>query len=130
MSKKLYYTDPLAAAYMAREFGVEITSVHGEFKFTFKEMICECKQVYCKNLTLSHFAHLPSDTERYYIHPDSYHIFEPMVGDLVSINGGETASLVTHPEMVGVILANKDRFVSTVKIIQRAGKPFFNPREE
>lgn len=61
---KMYYTDPLKAAWMAREFGVKLQDVHGK---TISEL--DSIQRYCNyGFTL-------------YIHPDSYSIFEPVEGD-------------------------------------------------
>lgn len=80
---KYYYTDPLAAAYMAREFGVAY--VIKDFKWL--DNACTCYNMRREN------------ADKYYIHPDDYHIFEPQSGDMMAVD----------------------------KVIQRNNKPFFWP---
>ncbi len=127
---KRYYTDPLAAAFMSREFGVELNkyvttpaSAKGIGYTSFK------KAPYKSAVR----DELYSKTRKYYIHPDSYHIFEPQAGD-VGFDRGCTAAC--H---VRIINERRWCFDSDpqgwpmcdgFKIIQRDNKPFFWPKEE
>ena len=132
---KLYYNDPFVAAYMAREFGVK-SRIQGygdksclEFKYSndwsdiVELWICE------------------EQADERGIHPDSYSVFEPMVGDLISWTIGHTKYdkevIVKSVESNG--RHDLDFFASLfekpeykylgVKIIQRNNKPFFTPLE-
>ena len=127
MDKKLYYKDPLAAAYMAREFGVKIQFATW-WTDDFDDIISEYNEGEI----------FPS---KLYIHPDSYHIFEPHVGDVASYYFGKQRDIY-H----GVLIKKDDKVFATTfhghqkeigtfwevsreieKIIQRNNKPFFIP---
>lgn len=136
---KYYYDDPLQVAYMAREFGVkyqtkymgiegaDIDSMYGELAATKG----------CVELRLSLFGldaelgSMPKD--KVYIHPDSLHIFEPQVGDMVLNNrvGGVNVLTVTdiaprYAYQVHYSLAIELNLI----IIQRQNKAFFMPKSE
>lgn len=115
---KLYYTDPLAAAYMAREFGVKLQAHYNVTQnlgdaLTYDEIV------------------LMLDFERFYIHPDSYHIFEPRAGDVMitEIPGTSSVEVVSSDirarEFIDHLVEKRG-----AKIIQRQGKPFFWPERE
>ncbi len=102
---KLYYTDELttglyACAYMAEEFDVEFEYVNsdGDKK--------------------NHY--------RAYIHPDSYHIFKPQVGDLLES--------YYEPSCIEYNIYDGDEAWLNVrsywKVILRDGKQFFTPERE
>ena len=117
---KLYYTDPLASAYMAREFGVEFL----------KDGLCdEETQCYWKIHVNTKFYNnavqlmlLDKHKIRFIIHPDSLHIFEPMNGDLV-VN-------YTVDENLYYEWDSRSIFEDGEEIIQRNGKAFFMPESE
>lgn len=67
---------------------------------------------------------------KFVIHPDSLPIFKPKVGDLISINGGESASIITHTEFLEQIAIVEHQFASPLRIIQRSGLPFIWPETE
>lgn len=139
MDKKLYYDDPLAAAYMAREFGVE---------FLQDELVDEVSCASPKLFTSAshfddkfHFHINDKKGRKYYIHPDSYHIFEPQGNDV----GFDTCDNETYLCNVGIemnwpgyenaVLTCNDggdfwKIHDNFKIIQRNNKPFFMPKEE
>lgn len=48
---------------------------------------------------------------------------EPMVGDLISIDDGKSASIATHVEFLEQLKVMERHFAAPLKIIQRAGKP-------
>ncbi len=121
--KKLYYTDPLAAAYMAREFGVKYENCTFDTKITsFREI----SKGLIKGREIDWF-------DRYYIHPDSYHIFEPQGIDLIEVITPEN---YPHHALQVHLMYYRGRGYraiqdnESVKIIQRNNKPFFWPEEE
>lgn len=115
MPKKLYYADPLAADYMAREFGVDYNTTRG---------ILGDDNNY--NTVISYHA-------KYYVRPDSYHIFEPKEDDLVDCTRWRNC-----PEQArqGWAELDEDDVLRDIedlqihKIIQRDNKPFFWPNSE
>ena len=147
MTRKLYYTDALAAAYMASEFGVIFTkeikaglwqsSLHHDSAIDYDIKITPRRG---RKIDKRLSPYKPP----FYIHPDSYHIFEPQVGDLVKINYGicndeYDKSANDHYQVISLVrnkefqLARTPRYFSFNKmrrIIQRNNKPFFWPEEE
>lgn len=112
MSKKLFYTDPLASAYMAREFGVEYRAKPSGLAVTCDVSLDD---------GMGKSINIKPNGDVYYIHPDSYHIFEPRVGDYVSFRKDKEVYLVDE-------YSSWD--VPPDKIIQRNNKPFFMPEGE
>jgi len=152
-----FYTDPLAAAIMTKEFGVEfansIRDIHEDCQRNLEMMWG--KTIISGSLELQR----GQIYKKYYIHPDSLPIFEPQVGDFVSTNCDrilkidEYKSADWYNENFGIkeaLAAGKikepmrDEYIliteplsrialhreSIDKIIQRQGKPFFTPQEE
>lgn len=110
---KLYYDDPLAAAYMAREFRVQYESKNGH-KLLYATadifMFEECEEV------------IQFMGDKYYIHPDSLAVFEPREGDLIkNIKDLEIDGNYEFYDNNKVICT--DRI-----IIQRDNKPVFWPK--
>lgn len=123
---KLYYNDPLVAAYMAREFGVK-SRIHAygdesclEFKYSndwsdiVELWICE------------------EQADERGIHPDSCHIFEPIdgdewrVGDWIYLYCDGDNNCNYNPDTC----MNKEEFEESDKpkeLIVRDGKQFFTP---
>ena len=98
---KYYYTDPLKAAYMAREFGVRFWN--GEHE-------------------LHHLPFVDAEAEgRNIIHPDSEHIFSPIEWDCMLSDGGALFRFMSAPDGV------KFKECST---IMRDNKHFFTPEAE
>jgi hypothetical protein len=82
---KLYYTDPLKAAMMARDSGVKYTAgrpVYDKYEqedyYNFFEHECDG---YPECPTREYIR--PQGLTKWHIHPDSYHIFEPQEGDML-----------------------------------------------
>jgi hypothetical protein len=69
MSKKWYYTDPLAAAWMAKHFGM---------KFTDSLMAVNIDM---SVVTPETADNLFEGNDKFTIHPDSLHLLEPQDGD-------------------------------------------------
>lgn len=131
---RLYYDDPLAAAYMAREFGVRLGYPQDNKDYPFVE-ICDTRYEYL----------MLSDAKgKYYIHPDSLAVFEPKEGDLVwnQYRGevGYIQQINMYPENPCVALSDnleprKDdhkiwSYGSIHRIIQRDNKQFFMAKRE
>lgn len=83
--KRYYYTDPLAAAWMARHYGMMFGIRHYE-KIIWD---CEAQGMSGDWHPIKDWEHIAADAAdgnaqpAYYIHPDSLHLLEPQVGDLV-----------------------------------------------
>lgn len=130
---KLYYSDPLAAAYMVREYQVKI------IREGIKSVIDKHGEFYsCKSLA-GHIFNKYNTKEKYYIHPDSYHIFKPKAGDLIrafsrSWSGdGELISYVREDLGTDQFLIEDNVFVWSSKFlntIERGNKLFFQPLTE
>lgn len=123
MPNRYFYTDALKAAWMAREFGFKIyqpaDDIYHEELLSFDGLIDACND---------EFAH--AATPPYYVNPDSYPLLLPQVGDLITVNNGGSASLVTHEEFLLQLNAMLHQLVAPPQIIQRQGKAFFAPEEE
>lgn len=134
---KKYYTDPLAAAYMAREFGVKLVSRHTDEQMEEYDVPESGRYFDWWNGAIvdgwSHDIEMIADAVKYieaasdkiYLHPGSYNIFEPMVGDMckcieTDVNGEDWDFVGPYATI------DPDNFDS---IIQRQGKPFFWPEE-
>lgn len=129
---KLYYTDPLKAAYMAREFGIELLDyrcISYPEILTWENVIEEMINSYTGGVDLKYIP------EKYYIHPDSYGIFDVKFGDLtdakweVSSGGEEGATRYIQTIKEGRTTFEPQK-PSPVEIIQRDGKAFFEPERE
>lgn len=105
---RYFYTDPLAAAWMARTYGVIFEDYAG---FRFKEE--------------DTFWHL-EPLRKLFVHKDSIHLFEPKNGDIGDIEGW------------GPVTFSRDRWISggivisngIYKIIQRNGIAFMWPETD
>ncbi|QDP62904.1 MAG: hypothetical protein Unbinned5081contig1002_9 [Prokaryotic dsDNA virus sp.] len=107
---KLYYADPLSAAYMAREFGVKMYIEGSNVELnSWNDFFVEYG-----GGTIDAFS------DEFYVHPDSYHIFEPQVGDV--FEDANHRILKKHKHTIAVI--------HPITIIQRNNRPFFWPESE
>jgi len=113
----MYYDDPLAAAYMAREFGVEY--------YTYPDGSDKDDPINCDEFK-DHGVCL-SDNSTFYIHPDSLHIFNPRRGDLVYYHPIDLHELWCWSEWEPSDIHKS--FSDIGDIIQRNDKPFFMPLE-
>lgn len=115
--RRYFYRDPLAAAWMAKYFGVRLQAVSliddemVDVSFMFLSATVE---------VISEF----SDNSKFYIHPDCCHLLEPQRGDMNDNgdywNGEEwwQKTECTYP--------NDEIY----KIIERNGIPFMWPESE
>lgn len=109
---RYFYTDPLAAAWMAKHFGMEFTVTHNGPGCLGKHPLGETPIL----------EHRPP----FYIHPDSLPLLGPQVGDLAILPADHEHSDATR------IMEDNIRWVAEVgaKIIQRDGKAFHWPESE
>lgn len=144
---KYYYTDPLKAAWMAREFGVKIyayINVIGGNNCRIGDVDCKIHKeidedpiMYLnpndcfKNPRTLPYAGWQHAVDKWYIHPDSLHILEPKVGDMCTNCDGEPAIVVPDSKLrrVGQIFLREalEWVGKEAEIIQRDGKAFFMP---
>lgn len=115
---RYYYTDALAAAWMAREFGVEFAIPSYEIWFgtsieTMRELCRYCHDDY------------------FYLTPDSEKILEPQEGDIKTIEHAPPMARTRDDfkESLAETLGITQPSIIT-KVIQREGKPFFWPEVE
>ena len=114
---RYYYTDPLAAAWMAKHFGMHFDCDDAETPWDI------CASTMCQSLT--------EDDEPYYIHPDSVHLLEPMAGDVLAIPSwpeGKYGFLNVCQQQLDENM--KDADLTDSKIILRKNLPFHWPEVE
>lgn len=142
MSKRYYFTCPIKAAYMNHEFGV-ITYIELSIKseiydkyfikdWNHRELGLDAKDKYHCN--------------KYYVAPESEHIFEPEEGDFVSnyLHGNKgrhshgflsaRSNLTTSVTIITPERKNETSYFveskSQITIIMRDNKHFFTPNRE
>lgn len=130
---KYFYTDPIAAAFMVREYGVEVTAN--------KEGGGQTEPITWDLLWAIETIRSEEDYERYYVHPDSHHIFEPQVGDFYQDEdpNGISIERITKVDKIDKTYEATSDYGNDAhwyygeelpKIIQRNGNPFFAPEVE
>lgn len=142
---KLYYTNPLIAAYMAEEFeiryldndGNDIWFHHVDTSFGYSlqkaKLLFQSKE---NNAKASIFhPELTFNTQRKaYIHPDSLDIFEPKIWDVVEWDGIMYGDVIGKNEnIIGIQHGKSDVYmvdINEITILQRNNKPFFVPENE
>jgi hypothetical protein len=131
---RFFYTDPLAAAWMAKTYGMQFSRSKGEGVYAHRTL-CDWDW--------NHNTHKPA---RFYIHPDSLTLLNPQVGDIVSVGSlalaadGSGQAWLDQNGPYGVWIEFEGGFFGiddtaltwnpASKIIQRDGKPFFWPLRE
>ena len=113
---KLYYDDPLIAAYMGREFGVEFENEDETATFVMEGGAEYATLSQIQQCVLHH---------KYYIHPDSYHIFEPRGDDIGIADGILCHYYKSYKEWIGT--DDLETAFCTAEIIMRDGKHFMMP---
>lgn len=110
---KYFYTDPLAAAWMAK---------HHEMDF---EGLSWMEEEFCFAL------HDPeNEPSHYYIHPDSLHLLEPQVDDVIRDDVDHEYQTVWKDEKGLGMDTSKGTASPSGIIIQRNGKAFHWPEVE
>lgn len=124
---RYYYTDPLAAAFMAKHFGVKFSA----YPLSPRVDAFNIKPYFDKNGDLC-FCLISQEGkhqlfhDKLYIHPDSLHLLEPQVGDLTMYKFIEQGGCVITPAWFSEHL-RKEQVES---IIQRNGIAFMWPEVE
>lgn len=121
---RYYYDDPLAAAWMAKHFGMEFHGENGQLEINSDEG----STWFCELCDLGHKYMGP-----FYIHPDSLHLLEPQEEDI----GIDAEGALCNGCKDGWYYENAKAeeygdFEPTlpVTIIQRNGKAFMWPQSE
>lgn len=109
MATKYYYTDPLAAAWMAKHFGMEFTEGFWP----------------SNDIAMIRWANKLVTAEEFYIHPDSLNLLKPQIGDI--IDSGAIQGNVSRENMQLAIELIEN---GGGQIIQRNGTPFMWPEVE
>lgn len=124
-----FYTDPLAAAWMAKHFGMELTRTHchradGAFGESMRPVPLWILARDVENQV--------SEAVRYYLHPDSLPLLEPRAGDLVLACTDSPAVLTFVETLSYVVFGDRppggDRVVAVREVVRRDGKPFHWPQ--
>lgn len=138
---KYYYKCPLQAAWMVHHYNMKFTTSEGV------EVGVEIDAEFYEDGQVGYTKYGASeDNCRYFVHPDSYDILKPHVGDLISgnlLNRGKPEDVISYFTIYALPYGDNEgetfhmqpfkrsgsrNFVkSSVKIIQRRGKAFFTP---
>jgi hypothetical protein len=95
-----FYTDPLAAAWMQKHYGMRFLTPHGDELRWFDGKMMFGKPYPLEGSVLEGKTLLIESLDPHYIHPDSLHLLEPRAGDLVSITG-----YISDPATISTIYA-------------------------
>jgi hypothetical protein len=116
---RYFYSDPLAAAWMSKHFGMRITDANG---------VAESIEDMCTTAWL-----LDESEALWYLHSDSVQLLDPQNGDLVQHRGmigvyDACGQIVIVSEAVETHCYNIR--TDDYRIILRDGKPFHWPQSE
>lgn len=129
-TKRYYYTDPLAAAWMAK---------HHDMRFEVAlNTVNSMLEIMPASMAFAHPAYLPNpyflfqDVKKIYIHPDSLHLLKPQEGD---IGWDELNDLCEMWEsgwrkVCGMREERGYKPIMPIEIILRNGKAFMWPEVE
>ena len=119
---RLFYSDPLAAAYMAKHHGMKFQNQNNGAEITGQDIV-------------EHAA--TGNTCRINIHPDSLSLLEPLVGDCIEFPAAvpdQRFATVRDNEMDMTKLhrsfARYKLSIGEARIIQRSGLAFMWPEQE
>ena len=117
--KRYFYSDPLAAAWMAKHFGMEFDV--NDFDGVMFRKWSNWEQFFVGN-----FHHFQKGAAKWHIHPDSLHLLEPEVSDLLV--GNWNAVFVENRSD----RKTAQQLIRTAgyRITQRDGKAFIWPESE
>ena len=132
MNERYYFTCPIQALYMMREFDVKF--LHWIYPSIHKtEMELLPVGIYYLENIIPYFNYKYAFEHRFIVAPESEHIFEPKEGDL----GIERNLHTLEPCFFGGTYWFYDNDYLEIKphpqkvdIIYRNGKHFFNPKQE
>lgn len=136
MTRRFFYTDPLAAAWMATHFGMDIRLEDPEGQgFLEATLILGLREwrdaiAACADL-------------KFFIHPDSLHLLEPGAGDLFRFGthgpifkcipdlddrGAKLGNIPTPPQWE--VSCAREKNGGRIRVLQRNGIPFMWPESE
>lgn len=115
---KYYYTDPLAAAWMAKHHKMRFLNRVGD-------------EIFYRNMQ----DMMDLERMKFYIHQDSLHLLNLQVGDMVKSKLGKHADTIIDsqdgiPVMTTIDAAEEILLNEDEVIIQRSGIPFMWPESE
>jgi len=122
MTKRFFYTDPLAAAWMMKHHKMHIVDKYGD----------EIEEAYRRDPQV--WLDPP-----YYIHPDSLHLLEPQIGDLVATRRGNESTTLYQPIELGgpkffieefILFGKTFKWEEIVRVVLRNGIAFMWPESE
>lgn len=119
-SSRYFYTDPLAAAWMAKHFGMDVRIDCPDGERFLDAITTHGVNTFGGAIAANNYT-------RFYIHPDSLLLLEPQVGDALQLND--------KPYIISLIgyeierLAHRKRH-EKARIILRNGIPFMWPESE
>lgn len=112
---------------MAEAFNIRFTDLYGkELLHVYRSLGAHSFNVRCE-----YYMAGSVPWEGYsYIHSDCYEMLSPKLGDLITINNGQSASLITHEEFLEEMKRMRPQLEAAPQIIQCHGKAFFMPEVE
>lgn len=143
--KKFFYSDPLAAAWMAKHFGMKFVfqgvcaadSFTAQNGYMAEVTIREMQQTGGMGDSPAYIRIDFGDWEipkKHYIHPDSLHLLRPKLWDIIAYpskaDKNKEFRLCHQLTNSAVVDAAEYTWHSTTQIIQRNGTPFFWPESE
>lgn len=135
MTKRYYYNDPLAAAWMAKHFGMDFQIHSSDTHGNFKDHLMDIGVIQIRR-------HIEaSATDKYYIHPESESVLEPKDKD-IALWKGDLGRIIENNTDIGwafyvlemncsrrMLLSFRD-LEEHPEIIYRNHLPFFWPKVE
>jgi len=119
--KQYYYTDPLAAAWMSKHFGLAITAPYWRLDGDYYDNGEPLSVIGWGEKVVQAMAEEDFIPERLYLHPESLPLLEPTEKDLIFA--------ADRLHLPGQFDAGEIG-CGTYRIIQRDGKPFHHPESE
>ncbi len=124
---RYFYTDPLASAWMAKHFGMKIAPDPREFPNPGDASFDEQGVMMQASLATM----VAPQWRKWYVHPDSLHLLERQVKDVIQSDRGNV-NRISYFNDEGKIEDDDDFTweIKDAKIIQRNGIPFMWPESE
>jgi hypothetical protein len=117
-----FYTDPLAAAWMAKHFGMVLG--HGyKTDIAYSDTPEECEE-----FILLDYTGIDTPFTRWWVHPDSLHLLEPQIGDLIHVwreihaNGG----MEGYDQTWGLVAEQRDQWSWTPEKVKGWLNTYYN----
>lgn len=123
---RYYYTDPLAAAWMAKHHGMKLQSLARDTNDPYWDIVFIGGSPFRQGQLIK-----VADSGPFYIHPDSRALLRVREKDMITY-GGRAATIIGVYENNDVLVYGETVFArsvedSLIRIIQRNGIPFMWP---